>query len=95
MAAYLVAEVTVHDNDGFAQYRDMAPPSVAAYGGKYLARGGTITSMEGNWQPSRITVTEFPSVEQAKAWWNSPEYAEARDLRQRTATTKMIIVEGV
>jgi uncharacterized protein (DUF1330 family) len=95
MAAYLVAEVTVHDNDGFAQYRDMAPPSVAAYGGKYLARGGAITSMEGNWQPSRITVTEFPSVEQAKAWWNSPEYAEARDLRQRTATTKMIIVEGV
>ena len=95
MAAYMIVELTVNDAEGFARYRDMVPPTVAAYGGKYLARGGAITTLEGDWNPSRITVLEFPSAERAKAWWDSPEYAEARELRQRTCTTKMIIVEGV
>ena len=95
MAAYMIVELTVNDPEGFARYRDMVPPTVAAYGGTYLARGGTITPLEGDWNPTRITVLEFPTAEQAKAWWDSPEYAEARDLRQRTTTTKMIVVEGV
>jgi uncharacterized protein (DUF1330 family) len=95
MAAYIVVELTVNDPEGFARYRDMVPATVAAYGGRYLARGGAITSLEGDWNPTRITVLEFPGVEQAKAWWDAPEYAEAKALRQRTATTKMIVVEGV
>jgi len=95
MAAYIVVDLTVNDPDGFARYRDMVPPTVAAYGGRYLVRGGAITPLEGDWTPRRITVLEFPSAEQARAWWDSPEYAEAKALRMRTTTTNMIIVEGV
>jgi uncharacterized protein (DUF1330 family) len=95
MAAYIVVDLTVNDPDGFARYRDMVPPTIAAYGGRYLVRGGAITPLEGDWNPRRITVLEFPSVEQARAWWDSPEYAEAKELRMRTTTTNMIIVEGV
>jgi uncharacterized protein (DUF1330 family) len=95
MAGYLIVELTVTDPEGFAQYRDMVPPTVAAYDGRYLVRGGAITSLEGGWEPKRITVLEFPSVERGLAWWNSPEYAEAKALRQRTAETKLIAVEGV
>jgi len=95
MAAYIVVDLTVNDPDGFARYRDMVPPTVAAYGGRYLVRGGAITPLEGDWNPRRITVLEFPSAEQARAWWDSPEYAEAKALRMRTTTTNMIIVEGV
>ena len=95
MAAYMIVDLVVKDPEGFARYREMVPPTVAAYGGRYLARGGAILPMEGDWDPTRITVLEFPSVEQARAWWDSPEYAEAKALRQRTADTKMIIVEGL
>ena len=95
MAAYLVVDLTITDPEGFARYRDMVPPTIAAYGGKYLVRGGAITPLEGDWNPRRITIIEFPSVERAKAWWDSPEYAEAKALRQRTTTTNGIVVEGV
>lgn len=95
MAAYMIVELEITDAAGFERYREMVPPTIAAYGGRYLARGGAISPMEGGWEPTRITVLEFPSVERAKAWWDSPEYAEAKALRQRTADTKMIIVEGL
>ena len=95
MAAYMIVDLTVNDPEGFARYREMVPPTIAAYGGRYLARGGAISPMEGGWDPARIIVLEFPSVEQAKAWWSSPEYAEAKALRMQTADTKMIIVEGL
>jgi uncharacterized protein (DUF1330 family) len=95
MAAYLVVELTITDPEGFARYRDMVPPTITAYGGRYIVRGGAITTLEGDWNPRRITILEFPSVEQAKAWWDSPEYAEAKALRQQTATTNLIAVEGI
>ena len=95
MAAYMIVDLVVTDPEGFAVYREMVPPTIAAYGGRYLVRGGAISPMEGGWDPARITVLEFPSVERATAWWDSPEYAEAKALRQRTAETKMIIVEGL
>jgi uncharacterized protein (DUF1330 family) len=95
MAAYIIVDVVVTDPEGFAAYREMAPPTVAAYGGNYLARGGALTPLEGGWDPKRISVIEFPSAEQARAWWDSAEYAEAKALRQRTTETKMLIVEGL
>ncbi|CAA9579091.1 MAG: hypothetical protein AVDCRST_MAG18-2902 [uncultured Thermomicrobiales bacterium] len=95
MAAYIIVDVVVTDPEGFAAYREMAPPTVAAYGGNYLARGGALTPLEGGWDPKRISVIEFPSAEQAHAWWDSAEYAEAKALRQRTTETKMLIVEGL
>ena len=94
MSAYIVVEVDVKDAERFAHYRTMVPASLEAYGGKFLVRGGATEILEGSWQPPRIVVLEFDSVEQAKRWWDSDEYREARDLRQACADTKMIVVEG-
>ena len=94
MSAYIVVEIDVKDPERYADYRAMVPASLEVYGGKYLVRGGTVENLEGGWEPSRLVVIEFDSVEQAKRWWDSDEYREARNLRQATADTKMIVVEG-
>jgi len=94
MSAYLIVEVDVKDPERYADYRTMVPPTLEPYGGKFLVRGGAVETLEGNWEPSRVVVIEFDSVEMAKRWWDSDEYREARNLRQATAETKMIVVEG-
>ncbi len=73
----------------------MVPPSLAAYGGRFLVRGGEVETLEGEWSPKRFVIVEFPSVERAKAWWGSEEYAAAKALRQATAHSRMIVVAGV
>ena len=95
MPAYLVVEVDVHDSKRYEDYKAMVPPSLEAYGGRFLVRGGKVENLEGDWAPQRFVLVEFPSVEQAKAWWASAGYAEAKALRQATATTQMIVVAGV
>jgi uncharacterized protein (DUF1330 family) len=93
--AYVVVQVTVEDPVTYERYKQLAPPSIALYGGRYLARGGETTLLEGSWQPNRLVILEFESVEQAKRWWASPEYAEAKALRQRTARSEMLVIPGV
>jgi uncharacterized protein (DUF1330 family) len=95
MPAYVVVQVSVRDADTYARYRDLAPPSISAYGGRYLARGGATTTLEGEWTPTRLVILEFPSAERARAWWDSPEYAEAKALRQSSAETEMVLIDGV
>lgn len=95
MPAYVVVDITVHDPVGYEEYKKLAPPAVAAYGGKYLARGGAVETLEGDWSPKRLVILEFPTVERAKQWLNSEEYRAARALRHKTATTQMVVVEGV
>ncbi|HJR08668.1 MAG TPA: DUF1330 domain-containing protein [Pyrinomonadaceae bacterium] len=95
MAAYVVVEVEVHDKERYETYKQMVPPSLAAYGGRFLVRGGEVETLEGEWSPKRLVIVEFPSLERAKAWWSSEEYAEAKALRQATASTRMIVVAGV
>jgi uncharacterized protein (DUF1330 family) len=95
MPAYLVVEVAVHDLDRYEKYKSMVPPSLTAYGGRFMVRGGKVETLEGDWAPKRFVMVEFPSLEKAKAWWNSDEYADAKALRQATAKTQMIVVEGV
>ena len=95
MAAYLVVEVEVHDPARYEDYKAMVPPSLEAYGGRFLVRGGKVETLEGDWAPKRFVMVQFPSLEQAKAWWASEGYADAKALRQATATTQMIVVEGV
>lgn len=95
MAAYVIADIDVHNPEEYEEYRRLAGPTSAPYGGHYIVRGGAVEIIEGDWQPKRFVVLEFPSVEQAKAWYNSPEYAEARAIRHRTATSNLIIVDGV
>ena len=94
MAAYIIVEVDVTDAAGYEDYKKMVPPTLAAHGGKFVVRGGACETLEGNWRPSRVVVLEFPSVARAKAWWASDEYRAAKALRQRTANSKMIVVEG-
>jgi uncharacterized protein (DUF1330 family) len=94
MAAFLVVQIEVNDKERYEAYKQMVPPSLKPYGGRFAVRGGKVETLEGTWLPERFVVIEFPSAEQAKAWWSSPEYAEAKALRQATARTQMILVEG-
>jgi uncharacterized protein (DUF1330 family) len=95
MSAYIVVEVEVHDPQRYENYKAMVPASLETYGGRFLVRGGKVETLEGDWAPKRFVIVEFPSVEKAKAWWASTEYAQAKALRQATAKTQMIVVEGV
>jgi uncharacterized protein (DUF1330 family) len=94
MPAYTVVEVEVEDPVRYEDYKKMVPPSLEPFGGRFLVRGGKIETLEGEWSPKRLVIVEFPSLEKAKAWWASSEYAEAKALRQATAKTKLIVVEG-
>jgi len=95
MAGYVIANVDVKDAAIFEQYRKQVPDTLARYGGKYLVRGGAHRMVEGRWAPSRLVVLEFPSVEQARRWYESEEYREPKALRMKCALTDLIIVEGV
>ena len=94
MIAYVIVDIEVADPEGYKEYVKLAPEAVKFYGGKYIARGGANETLEGNWQAKRLVILEFPSLEQAKAWLNSPEYAPARALRHKYARTNMVVVEG-
>jgi uncharacterized protein (DUF1330 family) len=95
MAAYVIVEVDVTDPEGYEEYKAPAAANVHASGGRYLVRGGKTEVLEGDWQPKRLVVLQFESVEAAKAWWHSEEYAPLKEIRQRTTNTRMIVVEGV
>ena len=95
MAAYIIVEVDVRDKERYEDYKRMVQPTLAQYGGRFLVRGGAAETLEGDWSPGRVVILEFPSAEQARAWWGSDEYAPAKELRQATAHTRMILVEGV
>ena len=94
MAGYVIAEVDVHDQALFEEYRKLVPATIAQYGGKYLVRGGATDSKEGGWTPKRVVVLEFPSADQARKWYHSAEYAPALAMRLKAAKAKMVIVEG-
>jgi uncharacterized protein (DUF1330 family) len=93
--AYVIVQVDVHDPVAYERYKAMAPESIAAHGGRYIARGGHCEALEGEWAPCRVVLLEFDSVERAKQWLDSPEYREARSLRHASAHTQMIVVEGL
>jgi len=95
MPAYVINDMEVTDPVTFDEYRRLSPATVAQYGGRFLARGGATEPLEGGWEPRRLVILEFPSVAQAKAWIDSPEYAPARALRQASAKSRMVVTEGV
>jgi len=94
MPAYIVVQVKVEDAARYEGYKTMVPPSLTRFGGRFLVRGAKTETLEGTWQPARLVILEFPSVARAKEWWASEEYAEAKALRQATAKTELIVVEG-
>lgn len=94
MPAYVLVQVQISDLERYEAYKLMTPASIAAFGGRFLVRGSAVESLEGTWQPERLVILEFPDKGQAKAWWASELYAPAKALRQQTATTQMILLEG-
>jgi uncharacterized protein (DUF1330 family) len=94
MSAYVIVEIDITDPIGYEDYKKQASATVHQYGGKYMVRGGKSEVLEGNWNPKRIVVLEFDSMQRAKEWLNCEEYREPRKLRHQTAKTNMILLEG-
>jgi uncharacterized protein (DUF1330 family) len=95
MTAYVIADIEVLDPAGYEAYRQQVPATIAAYGGRYLARGGATEVLEGSWSPRRCVILEFPSMAQLKAWWDSPEYQPLRAIRERTTRSHLVATEGL
>jgi len=95
MAAYVIASVTVKDPVRYEDYRRAVLPTIEKYGGKFVARGGRVDVLEGEWRHNRLVIVEFPSVARARQWWESEEYAGPKALRQATAESDLVIVEGL
>ncbi len=95
MAAYVVVDVHRTDMERAARYSAQSGPSVERHGGRFLARGGKTVTLEGGWDPERLVVIEFESVDAAKAWYDSEEYREIREIRDGAGTWRMVVIEGV
>jgi uncharacterized protein (DUF1330 family) len=95
MPAYVIAETDVHDPGRYERYRAAVPDTVAACGGRFIARGGELAVLEGNWRPKRLVLLEFDDLEAAKRWYESPEYQEVKRLRDGAATLRVVAVEGL
>ena len=96
MPAYVIADIDVHDAEKFEEYKKLSAPSAAPFGAKYLVRGGKVEGLEGAWLPSALRCDRVSrSLEKAKEWWNSQNYAGAKAIRQSCAKSNFILVEGV
>ena len=95
MTAYVVVDIKVTDPETYQRYIEVAPSTIEHFGGRYIARGGTAEKLEGAWEPNRVVVLEFESVDQAKAWWSSEEYRGPKALRQGASHANMIVVQGL
>ncbi len=95
MAVYVMVDIEVLDEHRYAQYRQQAPATIAAHGGRYLARGGATEVLEGSWSPKRCVLLEFPDMAHFRAWWTSPEYAPLRALRQQTTRSHLVVTQGL
>ena len=94
MPAYIIGQINITDPAKYQEYAKLAGPATQKYGGKFLVRGGKVDGVEGGWQPKRLVVLEFPSMEQAQKWYRSPEYRPLIALRQKASRGKLVIVEG-
>jgi len=95
MSAYVIVDIDIHDEPGLAEYRRLVPATVEKYGGRFAVRGGKFETREGNWQPKRIVLLEFPSMDAARRWYDSPEYKLLLAMRLKASKSNLVIVEGV
>lgn len=95
MPTYVIADITVTDPTGFEEYKKAVPAVIAAHGGTYVARGGAVETLEGDWSPARLTILKFDSVAQVRTWYESPEYRPLMELRKKSTKTNLLIVEGL
>lgn len=94
-SAYIIANVTVTDPQQYEEYKKWSSAAMQAHGAEVCVRGGQAEVIEGDWQPERLVVLKFPSVEAARKFNASPEYGKARAARQGAAVMRMVLVEGV
>lgn len=96
MVAYVVARMTVHDPEKLREYAMLAAPHTARYGGRYLARGGELTNLEGTTCEDRLVIAEFPSRADAIALFSDPDYRQVAKIREAAATTQMLsVIDGI
>jgi uncharacterized protein (DUF1330 family) len=95
MAAYVIAHIEVKDPTRYADYIKMSPISIQKFGGRFIARGGNVEKLEGSWEPKRLVLLEFPTIEAAREWYASDDYAPAKALRQATSTGDLVLINGV
>lgn len=95
MSAYVIAQIDVTDPDAYETYKTLAPAAIEKHGGRYIARGGALEVLEGNNDMPRNVILEFPDMETARTWYNSPEYGAAKDARKGAARTRFLLLEGL
>lgn len=95
MPAYVIVDVEIEDAALYEEYRRKVNAVNALYGGRFIVRGGRIEGKEGGWTPKRLAIVEFPTMEQALKWYDSPEYRPLLELRERASTARVVIVEGL
>ena len=95
MPAYIVSRVNIHDREAMQRYMSEAPATVAAFGGRYLVRGGAVQALEGVWEHDRMVVVEFPDQSAALAWYDSDIYRPLRELRQANAEAVILLADGI
>jgi uncharacterized protein (DUF1330 family) len=95
MPAYVIVETKIHDPEQYEQYKAASPAAVAAGGGRFVVRGGEHVVLEGDWNPTRLVMLEFPDLQAAKDWYESEIYQEAIELRRHAANLNMVAVQGV
>ncbi len=95
MAAYVIVDLEVTDPAVFEEYRKQVPATIEKYGGRFLVRGNRTETLEGEWRPKRLVVVEFPSFEQAKRWYDSPEYRGPKAVRLKASRGSLLVTEGL
>lgn len=95
MSAYIVADIDITDSQLYEQYKPLASAAIEKYGARPLVRGGEVEAAEGSWKPKRFVILEFPSMEQLRKFYDSPEYVKARAVRQKASKSNLIFVKGV
>jgi uncharacterized protein (DUF1330 family) len=94
MAAYVLAEIEITNPDGYREYTTIVPGTIAKYGGRFLVRGGAAEVLEGDWPQRRRVLLEFPSLQAARQWWDSPEYEKPKAMRQAASNGRLLLMEG-
>jgi uncharacterized protein (DUF1330 family) len=96
MPAYVIASVTdARDAEKLARYREGNTAAVEKHGGRFIARGGELETLEGDWPAVRIVIMEFPDMAAARGWYETDDYAPLRELRQSASDTDIVLVEGI
>ena len=95
MAAYIVAQLKVHDPAAVQRYREAVTPLIDRFGGRYRVRGGALDVLEGDWPLPRLVIIEFQSKDAARLFYESPEYQKILPLRQQASAGNVVLIEGV